>query len=199
MEIGVTGFHKTRDEAHLLGVKSTLRALIACGSRSLTPLLLDLADQLQIPLEFYSFPPKPAIPRPNLVASVTVSKDWSIRARPEMQKFSLRNWLICPAYFVEKTHKFVSRNDVLRQISESEGGAHFDLSIKEIIDGLHRSTGSNYSGIHFFLIYVSALVFWSGKKLLLVNECRNSGVDANTDPRTHELDDFFDKLKISMM
>ena len=198
LEIGITNFNDTRDEAHLLGVKATLRALVASGGRSLTPLLLDLSDRLQIPLEFYSFPPKPPTPRPNLVSSTTVSKDWAIKASAGMQKFILRDWLLCPAFFVDRTHKFVTRNDVLRQISESEGGAHFDLNVKEIIDSLSRSFGSIYNGKQFFLVNLSALVFWSGQRMLFIADCRDRNADTAQDERVREHDSFFNALIISM-
>ena len=199
LEIAIPGFIESRDEAYLLGVKSTLRALVATGGSSFTPLLIDMSEHLQIPLTFYSIPPKPDTPAANLVSSLRAYKDWSVQPRPGMQIFVLKDWLTCRAFFVDGTHTFATRNDVLRQISESEGGAHYDLKIKQIVDSLRRSVGSNYDGAQFFLVNLGALVFWLGRRLLLVEECRRNTIDVSTDSSVRELDSYFDSLEISML
>ena len=190
---------RTRDEAYLLSVKATLRSLVATGGRSLTPLLIDIAENLQIPLEFYALPAKSGAPRAGLVASVRAWRSWHVFQRPDLDKFTLRGWLLSPAYFIDRTHQYATTNDVLRQLAETDGGAHFDLDIKNIVDSLRRSAGSRYDGVQFFLVELSALVFWLGKRLLLVHDRRLKGLDFSHDAEICEHDKEFDALIISMM
>ena len=200
LEIGISNFNKTREEAHLLGVKATLRALIALGGKNMTPLLIDVAKYLNVPLEFYSTAPKKQRDiEPGLVASVIAARSWYVYPRIDLQKFTLEEWLTSPAYFVSKTREYKNRNDVLRQISESEGGAHFDGVVKEIVDELQRQSGSRYNGIQLFLVDLSALVFWLGRRLLLTNDCHSKGIDPGNDERIKKHDEFFNKLHISIM
>jgi hypothetical protein len=102
-------------------------------------------------------------------------------------------------YFIDRTHQYATTNDVLRQLAETDGGAHFDLDIKNIVDSLRRSTGSRYDGLQFFLVELSALVFWLGKRLLLIHDRRSTGLDFLYDAEICEHDKYFDSLIISMM
>jgi len=201
LQFGIDGFHKSGDEAHLLGVKATLRALVALGGRTMTPLLLDLAKEINLPLEFYSLPPeekKSLAPHVNTVRIIT-SKSWSIEPQPGMQRYTLEEWLELPAYLVTKTQEFKCRNDVLRQISESEGGAHFDKKIKIIVDELQWQSGSRYNGIQFFLVDISALVYWLGQRLVIWYKCMQKGDDPSSNNELKELRDNFQNLHISMI
>ena len=200
LEIGIGNFNKTHEEAHLLGVKATLRALIALGGRNMTPLLIDVAKYLNLPLEFYSTAPKKQSDiEPGLAVSIIAAKSWFVYPRKDLQKFTLEEWLMSPAYFLSNTREYRNRNDVLRQISESEGGAHFDRVVKEIVEELQRQSGSRYNGIQLFLVDLSALVFWLGRRLLLINDCHSKGIDPSNDERIKKHDEFFDKLHISIM
>jgi hypothetical protein len=199
LEMNTLGFMQTRDEAYLLSVKAMLRALVATGGRNLTPLLIDIAAKLEIPLEFYALPAKSGDPPAGLVSSTRVWRSWQVFQRPDLRKFVLREWLLSPAYFIDRTHQYATTNDVLRQLADTDGGAHFDLDIKNIVDSLRRSTGSRYDGLQFFLVEVSALVFWLGKRLLLVHDRRSKSLDFLHDAEIHEHDKEFDTLNISMM
>ena len=201
LQHGINNFHKSGDEAHLLGVKATLRALVALGGRTMSPLLLELASELNLPLEFYSAPPEEQEDlNPNVnTVQVKASKTWSINPLQGLQKYSLEEWLESPAYLISKTQEFRCRNDVLRQISEGEGGAHFDKKIKIIVDELQRQSGSRYNGIQFFLVDMSALVYWLGQSLVIIYECIQSGMDINSNKELQNLRNNFQELHISMI
>jgi len=200
LEIGIGNFNRTREEAHLLGVKATLRALIAMGGKNMTPLLIDIAKHMNMPLEFYSTAPKRKIDiEPRLIASVIAGRNWNVYPSINLQKYTLEEWLMTPAYFISKTREYRNRNDVLRQISESEGGAHFDRVVKEIVDELQRQSGSRYNGIQFFLVDLSALVFWLGKRFLLSINCDRNSIDPQNDERIKKHDEYFNNLHISIM
>ncbi len=201
IEYGIEAFHKNQDDAHLLGVKATLRALVAIGGRTMTPLLLDLASEVNVPLEFYSRPPEENNNiNPNVkTARILTGKSWSINPQQGLQKYTLYEWLKSPSYFISKSQEFRSRNDVLRQISESEGGAHFDKNIKIIVDELQRQSGSRYNGIQFFLVDISALVYWLGQSLIITYECLQKGNNPSVSNELKNLNDYFQELHISMI
>jgi hypothetical protein len=55
LQLANNHFHETQDDAYLLLSQSQLRALICSGGSGMTPLLLDLSDQLVIPLDVSAF------------------------------------------------------------------------------------------------------------------------------------------------
>ena len=88
---------------------------------------------------------------------------------------------------------------LLRKISEGEGPSHYDRVIKEIVDELQRQSGSRYNGIQFFLVELSALVYWLGKRLLFCIDCNTRGIDSSNDEDIKKLDEYFNNLHISIM
>jgi hypothetical protein len=192
-------FNKTRDEAYLLDVMGRLRALVAMGGQNMKPLLIEIADEQGIPLEFYSHTPKPTKAPDNLAAHIYAYKTWSINQQSNMQKYSLKEWLDAPAYFVDQTRDFRSRNQVIKHLSNTEGGSHYDTKTAAIVDNLKRTTGSNYGGVQFFLMDVSCLISWLGERLLLTIENRQSGLAIEDDIRISRLDEGFDNVRISMI
>lgn len=193
-------FINKKDEAYLLTIMAQLRALVTMGGKDMTPLLLDLSDELLIPLELYSLPPKPLKAPQELVASLYGGKTWSTKDRPDFIKYTLKEWLTAPAYFVDETMDYRTRNQVIKHISNKEGGSHYDKKVAVIIDNLRRqfrgSQNGEINGLQLFLLDVSALVFWIGTKMGYVWNCMEKGIDEKTDERIVELDYQFEELVI---
>lgn len=192
-------FNRTRDDAYLLDVMGRLRALVAMGGSNMSPLLIEIADGQGIPLEFYSHAPKPEKAPVGLAAHIYAYKTWSVKQQPNMQKYLLKEWLEAPAYFVDQTRDFRTRNQVIKHLSNKEGGSHYDKKVALIVDNLKRTTGSNYNGIQFFLMDVSCLVYWLGTRLLFAIEDGNNEALTEGDSRIVGLDVEFDKVRISMI
>ena len=177
-----------------------LRALVAVGGKDMAPLLLNLSEELNIPLELYSMPPKPLKAPIGLVASIYGGKTWATKERPGFIKYTLKGWLEAPAYFVNKTRDYRTRNQVIKHISNKEGGAHYDKEIVAVVDNLRRqSRGNNereLNGLQLFLLDVSSLVFWLGTRMGYTWNDREKGVDEKTDGRITKLDHQFEALII---
>ena len=111
-------FNKTKDEAYLLDVMGRLRALVAFGGPTMNPLLLDLADEREVALEMYSTQPKPQKAPDGLLAHAYGSKTWAVYPSNGMQKYELRDWLNAPAYYVDSTKNFRSRNQIIKHLAK---------------------------------------------------------------------------------
>lgn len=144
-------FHETREGHYLLGVLTQLRALVAFDptgrSRSLRPLLLEQANKYSIELNLFSRPPKPKKGQPGLVGSVLAFKTWSVLPQGDFCKYSLREWLLVPAYHNSSTNEFESRNALIRGMAD-KSAAHYDDHVTELADSVRRGLGSRYSRDH---------------------------------------------------
>lgn len=201
LQLANNHFNETQDDAYLLLSQSQLRALVCSGGSGMTPLLLDLSDQLGIPLELYSIPHRVTIPSPNMAASIIAGKTWSPKPHNGLQKYTLEQWLKLPTYYVDLTHDYRTREQVLKHISNKEGGAHYDIQIVAIVDCLKRITGGAqdrtiWNGIQMFILDVSALVYWAGMRMGYIWNCGQKLKDEKTDPRITKLDTQFDALTI---
>jgi hypothetical protein len=158
----------------------------------MTPLLFDLAEQISIPLEFYSISHQIETPNPDMISAAFVGQTWAPKYHEGMQKFTLKQWLELPAYFIAATRDYRTRDQVLKHISNKEGGAHYDSHIVAIVDYLSRITsgGENRitkNGIHMFLSDMSALVYWLGIRMCYIWNCRQKSIDESTDLRIKKL------------
>jgi hypothetical protein len=131
--------------------------------------------------------------------SIIGGKTWATKPCAGMQKYNLKQWLEIPAYFIDSTRDYRTREQVLKHISNKEGGAHYDDQIVAIVDCMKRiSKGSDkYSinGIQMFLMDLSALVYWVGTRMGFIWNCRQKSIDEKTDPRIVKLDSHFEALK----
>ena len=202
LQLANNHFHETQDDAYLLLSQSQLRALICSGGSGMTPLLLDLSDQLGIPLELYSISHQVNIPDPNLAGAILVGKTWSPKLHNGMKKYTLKQWLELPTYYIDSTRDYRTREQVLKHIANKEGGAHYDNQIVAIVDCLKRISGGGqnrtYNGIQMFLLDISALVYWSSMRMGYIWNCRQKSIDETTDPRIAKLDAQFDALVIGV-
>ncbi len=193
-------FLQKKDDAYLLTIMGQLRALVVTGGNNMTPLLIDLSDELRIPLKLYSMPPKRISAPKGLVASIYGAKTWATKEHPGFIMYTLKEWLEAPAYFVDKTMDYRSRNQVIKHISNKEGGSHYDKEIVAIVDNLRRQFRGNkdgeINGLQLFLLDVSALVFWVGTRMGYIWNDREKGIDETTDIRIINLDKQFEELII---
>lgn len=202
LQLANNHFQESKDDAYLLLTQAQLRALVLSGGSGMTPLLLDLSNQLGIPLELYSTPPEASTPSPNLATSIVVGKTWATRPHIGMRKYTLKQWLELPTYFIDSTRDYRTREQVLKHISNKEGGAHYDDQLVAIVDCIRRISAGNqehaFNGIQMFLMDLSALVYWSGKRMGYIWNCRQKSINEATDPRIEKLDAQFDSLVIGL-
>lgn len=195
-------FHEKREEFYLIAVLSQLRALASFDpkskSRSLNPLLIDLARESDFELELYSIPPKPKKGPPGMAGAILTSKTWSSRQVPGFEQYKLRDWLLARAYHSDTSNTYFNRNDLIRQLSE-KSAVHYDKDVGELVDTMRRSFGSNYNGVQFFIVDTAAAVFYCGAKYLRTRDLEQRGENASTDVGLQKLDDEFFNLQISML
>jgi hypothetical protein len=202
---------KTKDDAYLLDLMGRLRALVGLGGQFMQPLLINISNELKIPLIFYSYPPKPKKGSKGLIASVMPGKNWSVFPKKGFVKCNLEDWLKFPAYFSDTTKEFKDRNQVLKDISNTEGGSHYTKETPHIVDVLSRwKTSNEINGIKNFLFEISPLVFWLSNRMVKLSkiEAVKRSVIIRDDfrkKRVNEinseisrLDTNFDELKIGM-
>jgi hypothetical protein len=192
-------FNNTKDNAYLLTLKGTLRALVAMGGKNMAPLLIELSEELSIPLEFYSFPPIDNQFPSKLPVYGYCCQTWSVTPKENMIRYNLKEWLKSPAYLIDTVQEFRSRNQILKHLSNKEGGSHYDKVIVDVVDYLSRFKGTNFNGIQMFLMDMGSLTHWLGTRLTLIHECRSEGSDENINEKIKNIDRVFDSLNFSMI
>lgn len=160
---------KTNDDSYLLTIQSQLRSLVATGGRSMHPVLLNLSDELNIPLFIYASPAK--VKREKLAFSTLVGKTWSLKKVDGCKQFTLKKWLEEEVYFAENSRKLKSRNQVIKDTSNFEGGAHFIDETPHIVDTLQRVTFSDgQNNLTQTLLDIAEAVYCLGNILVLEYE-----------------------------
>lgn len=195
-------FHESRQGHYLLGVLTQLRALVAFDpsgrSQSLRPFLLETAEKYKIELSLFSRPPKPKMGEPRLAASILAYKTWSVLPQGYFIKYTLREWLLVPAYHNDKTNEFENRNKLIRDMA-NKSAAHYDDHVTNLADSVRRGFGNRYNGDQFFIIDTAAAVCYLGARFFRVWNVLADGLDPSTDPRVTSLDAEFQALRISMI
>lgn len=202
---------KTNDEAYLLDIMGRLRALVGVGGPLMQPLLINLANELGIQLELYS---RPEIKHKNknLAASVVAGKTWAVKYYEGFKKFTLSEWLETPFYYADTSKNLKTRNQVIKDVSNNEGGSHYGDETPHIVDSLNRvtiSTGSqSIDGVKQVLLDIAPLVYWLGERLLLHHEMNTIEQSVLLSPekrtvlvnelrqRMVQMDNFFDNLNL---
>lgn len=175
-------FVETRDDAYLLDIMARLRALVGIGGSNMKPLLLQLSEETDIPLTIYSYPPEPEKETGNVVASIFGGKTWSPMPQDGFVKYQLKEWLNTPAYFTDTTKVYKTRNQVIKDIANNEGGSHYSEEIPHIVDTLARQTtgiGNQKiaDGLQMALLDIAPAIYWIGNKLLI--ELENKEIENN--------------------
>lgn len=195
-------FHERREGHYLLGVITQLRALVAfdptAKSKTLNPLLLNLADKFDVELSLYSRPPKPRNAEPGLIGSIVGYKTWSVFPGGDFCRYTLREWLLVRAYLNDHTKEYQNRNRLIRDLA-NKSAAHYDDHITEFADSIRRGFGSNYSGEQFFTIDTASAVYYLGVRFIRIMRARIEGRDPQADKSIVDLDNEFHALRISMV
>lgn len=188
---------------HLLNVKTQLRALIATGNRNMKPLLLDLADKLNIDLTIYTLIPVdqnevlPDAEGNSLLYDVPMPKTWHPKPIDLFEKTTFRNWM-------QESHSkglgmndYVNRNKLLREIADTSA-THFDEEIGDLLEYIkgnmtnpvvnERGEVLELNGLDLFIVDLATATCWAGSKFL----CK---VDKNFD-QIKPLDDYYQNMVI---
>jgi hypothetical protein len=155
-------------------ISAQLRGLIGMGSRSLNPLLLNLAEEKGIKLECYAY--STTMPKgleyleQNIVLAMNPSLLISVTpvSRPSIKKWEFKKWLETPilVLFSER----YTPNEIIRLVAEKEGGAHYDDTLPEKllkIKGLvHHTNSGEYNETDRLLYQTAVAVVHYGEKIL---------------------------------
>lgn len=120
-------------------VFSSLRALLATGSRNMRPLLHSALQSFNISPPIYSSP----IADPKKTAIIIyLGKNWSgFQHSDNLNLVSLKEYMNEEAYFDLYTDEKVSRNLLLRKFADQEG-SHFDESVEKYIYLMEENSAS---------------------------------------------------------
>lgn len=206
-------YFKKKEKSYLLDIMGRLRALIGLGGKYMNPLLINLSKELDIPLELFASPPPKISKSQKLVSSYTGGKTWTTQNKKGTKKYILEDWLNTPIYYAETSKQFKTRNQVLKDISNTMGGSHYDDHVPHIVDTFKRvsiGSGSQFiNGIEMVLIDIAPLVYWLGKRLILeykIKELNSISITTETyyikrklelENEIKKIDEYFEKLQIS--
>lgn len=181
-----------KKKCSLLVIMAQLRALICTGNNhNYTPLLLNLSEELEIPLEIYV--QSQDYDTQDLCAVIKGSKNWFINNYKEREKMLLKEWLNMNSYYISRTKEFKSRNELIKVISNKQGGSHYDNMIHNFVDELNRQTiGDNESdeennGVEIMLLDVASAVYFTGMKMGYMWYDLQNELNPVEDPRIIEL------------
>lgn len=122
-------------------ISSQLRALLCSGGRSLSPLLINLASEKNIPLYCYGPSTRVSDTDEYTVLKISFFFIGIVPFSPASQKYELKDWMQTP--FVRLGNEIYTPNDVIRLVAEKDGGAHYD---SELPEKLLKLRGIIYSG-----------------------------------------------------
>lgn len=183
--------HESADVGvHVHNLLPQLRQLIAIGGRNFHPRLFDIADEFKIPLEFYAVSATRQELGVTMEAKIPGSEQlfrsptryfpihllerlWSPFPMESPEKVSLGDWMQEMPFQDENIE--YSRNDLLRAVTDKDGGGHLDNNQDLLVSSLYRNfffTGTqgvewSLTGRDLFLIDLATLVLWLGKRVLL--------------------------------
>ena len=207
----------TDRNAHIYNLMSPLRALIAQGGKNFRPRLLRLAAETNTLLQFYAAPEEglaftwevkiPAEHRsyfsptgyaPNFI----FKKCWSPKPKPGFRQTTLADWMGATIYLDGKRE--YTRNELLRGITDKDGGGHLDdtqdfLSYtleQRFLSFESTDEESAVRGKDLFLIDLAALTTLLGKRMLLILSCREKGVDETQCEELNSLDRESDEFQV---
>jgi len=208
-------YSKTKDKSYFLDMMGRLRALIGLGGSNMNPLLINLSKELAIPLELFSFVPPEISNSEKLVGSIISGKTWTTKNMEGTQKYILEDWLNIQIYYADTSRQFKTRNQVLKDMSNTMGGSHYGDDIPHVVDMLKRVSIGNESqtidGIEMVLTDIAPLVYWLGKRLILkyqIKELNSISIITETykikrklelENEIKRIDEIFEKLQMGGM
>ena len=117
------------DNRYFKIISSQLRALLCLGSRSLNPLLINLASEKNISLFCYGPSERASDLDEYTVLKISNFFIGLTSFSPGNQKYELRDWMLSSV--VRSGKDIYSPNEVIRIVAEKEGGAHYDDELPE--------------------------------------------------------------------
>ncbi len=157
------------EEAHLVPVVGQLKALLVSSGQ--TPLLLDLARQLDFPLEFYSMPldflDNEEIA--NILGPTRIQwtgDSLSPQAVPPLirQKVAMKDWLASTQVVVGQQK--ISGEELLKMVANKLGGAHYDTKLPPKLAAMGPFKIGGVTSFYLTLIRLGQVVVHLGRKLM---------------------------------
>ena len=169
IEHGLQTAFETGEEAHFLPVVGQLRSLLASGKQ--TPLLLDLAQELGFPLEFYSIP-LDFLDNEELAEILGPTRiQWtgdSLSAEPVpppiKQKVTMKAWLASTQVVVGR--KKISGERLLKMVANKLGGSHYDPTLPPQLAAIVPFKIGGVTSFYLTIIRLGQVVVHLGRKLL---------------------------------
>ncbi len=170
LEISYTCARESNDKADLLNISASLSVLVCTGGSSMRPLLLDISDAFSIPLEIFSLPLKAKQPSKQFLLSIIDGRTWNTKPEDGLIKYSLRDWIEIPLFYVDETKQHFSRQEMISNISLANE-AHHSSEMHDLDDSFFsqwRLSEQNYDGFAATLLDVAAAVLWLGNRFILI-------------------------------
>lgn len=169
IEHGLRAAVEAGEEAHLVPVVGQLRALLVSSGQ--TPLLLDLARQLDFPLEFYSIP-LDFLDNEQIAEILGPTRiQWtgdSLSAKPVpppiKQKVTMKAWLASTQVVVGR--KKISGERLLKMVANKLGGSHYDPTLPPELAAILPFELGGVTSFYLTLIRLGQVVVHLGRKLL---------------------------------
>lgn len=169
IESGLQAARQTGEEAHFLPVIGQLRSLLASGQQ--TPLLLDLAQELGFPLEFYSMP-LDFLDNEETAAILSPTRiQWSgdsLSAEPVppviRQRVTMKAWLASTQSVVGQDK--ISGERLLKMVANKLGGAHYDTALPPELAAMAPFSLAGVPSSYLTLARLGDVVVHLGGKLL---------------------------------
>ncbi len=160
---------EAREEAHLVPVVGQLRALLVSSGQ--TPLLLDLAQELNFALEFYSIPLDYLENDEMAKVMGPTGIQWtgdslSPQAVPPLirQKVAMKDWLASTQVVVGQQK--ISGEELLKMVANKLGGAHYDTKLPPKLAAMGPFKIGGVTSFYRTLIRLGQVVVHLGRKLM---------------------------------
>jgi hypothetical protein len=180
IEKGLQLAFETGEAAHFLPVVGQLRALLASGKQ--TPLLLNLAQERDFPLQFYSMP-LDSLDNAEMAEILGPTRiQWtgdslSLKAEPPfIQRVTMKEWLDSTQAVVAE--RKISGEQLLKMVANKLGGSHYDPTLPPELAAMVPFSLAGVPSFYLTLARLGAVVVGLGQALL--ERCR----PAERRPRT---------------
>jgi hypothetical protein len=169
IESGLESAFQTGEEAHFLPVVAQLRSLLASGHQ--TPLLLDLAEEVGFPLEFYSMPLDALDSEEMAQILGPAAIQWtgdslSIEPEPPLirEKVTMRAWLASTQAVVQRRN--ISGEQFLKWVANKLGASHSDTELPPELAAMMPISIGGVPSVYRTLARLGEVVIHLGRALL---------------------------------
>lgn len=169
IETGLKTAFETGEEAHFLPVVGQLRSLLASGRQ--TPLLLDLSQELDFPLEFYSIP-LDFLDNEDIAGILGPDRvQWtgdslSPEAEPPLIRYKviMKEWLASTQVAVGQEK--LSGEELLKMVANKLGGSHYDPKLPQQLAIIAAFRLGGVQSFYLTLARLGEVVIYLGRTLL---------------------------------